>query len=1230
MLAAPLVALPLIVSAAGTSGALASPVDVGSHRLAGPATGQAPTSPTAKGHQVEVTLITGDTIRWDTAAADQARVVNIDPAPRDDGRAVQFFSQGTSKDFYVYPSDVAAYLSAGKLDRDLFNIPELVQDGLTDSSSATLPVIVTFDDRSPGSAKSKEQLAKDKAQLAKEADSLPATTHPVPVRTLNGAGVKIGRGQARHFWGAIDGDGTGSGQLGGGVKQVMLDRPVHAELDKSVPQIGAPQVWDAGYTGKGVTVAVLDTGIDSGHPDLAGKVTAETNFTDSDSATDHVGHGTHVASTIAGSGAASDGKYKGVAPDAHLMNGKILGDYGVGYDSWIIAGMEWAASNGADVVNMSVGACCGADGTDPLAQAVNQLTAQYDTLFVIAAGNSGEGGIGTPGVADAALTVGAVDKADQLADFSSRGPRPNDFAVKPNVTGPGVAITAARAAGTTLGSPVNDYYTTADGTSMATPHVAGAAALLAQARPGLHASALKNALASTAIDGGYSWREQGTGRVDVARAVKEGVYASAALDFGSLDTAQTPVERELTYTNQTNSPVTLNLDSALEDRQGKPVANLTLSAATVTVPAGGEATVTASIDRADYPLGIFGGAITASGGGVQLRTAVGFGQFGAKDVTIKVTDFAGKPYDPPTGVLLIQDTYNHDNPLGFQAYGLGTENGVATAKVPTGTYTLMANVGDVDPSTGIFSRVSLLMKADVTIDADATFTLDAATTVPVNQPAVPRDVAVRSHVGSLIHQSPNGSSYESTWADFAASGKALPVFVSPSRSAAVGTVSLSDYWLLAQPKPLKAMPNYPDYYTDAPAYSYHLAFGYPNGIPARIQHKVKRGDLVEAPARYHAENPDAVIAVSELAMPSHVGQGYFYYPYMMIRPGDVTQYYLADSQWHWLRNITMWTHPEQVQSNPTFRMSSGDRFMDSQAGTRRDLENWFDAPLHVGTVEVADNFLDYYQKNTYDVGRSATYARGGADGNEFVPATELMDNSPGHSTSDGIGGNWSEEWRGGGWASWQMWNAKTGTTLAPDHKYSSDWPVFHLSAAPTTYRLQQDETYPSFADGLFGTRPKSTTVWTFSSKASNAQVPAGYNCARLGGGNPLTDPSADLTCQFQPLIQLRYELGLDIHNRAPSGRQHHFTIEAGSHSGAAGRAPVKQLTVDYSTDGGHTWLKGTVAGNPKDRAGNQQFSVRVKLPRLSSTDGSVWLRVKAEDANGGTVTQTIQRAYLLK
>ncbi|WP_255512080.1 S8 family serine peptidase [Kribbella kalugense] len=134
-------------------------------------------------------------------------------------------------------------------------------------------------------------------------------------------------------------------------------------------------------------IAILDTGIDPNHPDLKGRIEASANFSNAANNVDHFGHGTHVAGIAAGDGAASGGKYTGVAPQATLLNGNVLGDDGSGAISGIIAGMEWAVQQHATVVNMSLGSAIPSDGTDELSAALNTLSRDSGTLFVVAAGN---------------------------------------------------------------------------------------------------------------------------------------------------------------------------------------------------------------------------------------------------------------------------------------------------------------------------------------------------------------------------------------------------------------------------------------------------------------------------------------------------------------------------------------------------------------------------------------------------------------------------------------------------------------------------------------------------------------------------------------------------------------------------------------------------------------------------------------------------------------------------
>ncbi|HEY2386777.1 MAG TPA: S8 family serine peptidase [Candidatus Binatia bacterium] len=312
------------------------------------------------------------------------------------------------------------------------------------------------------------------------------------------------------------------------VHRVVPDRPVEAILDVSVPLVRAPEVWsDFGYRGAGATIAIIDTGVDYLHPDLGGcfgpgcKVVGGFDFVndDADPMDDH-GHGTHVAATAAG-----DGLLVGVAPDAHIYAYKVLNSGGSGSDSTIIAGIERATdpdddgdtSDHVDVISMSLGG--GGDEDDPLSLAVDAATA-VGVLSVIAAGNSAHYfTIGSPGTARTALTVGATDDTDQIAGFSSRGPTTLDFLLKPEITAPGVDICAARLPGSFPGREcIDDAHISISGTSMATPHVAGAAALVRGYFPSLSPADVKAILEHGAVPLGLNSTTGGSGRLDVRAA----------------------------------------------------------------------------------------------------------------------------------------------------------------------------------------------------------------------------------------------------------------------------------------------------------------------------------------------------------------------------------------------------------------------------------------------------------------------------------------------------------------------------------------------------------------------------------------------------------------------------------------------------------------------------------------------------------------------------------------
>jgi len=152
------------------------------------------------------------------------------------------------------------------------------------------------------------------------------------------------------------------------VERIWPDLIVHTCLDASVPFIRAPQVWSAGFTGRGVSIAIVDTGIDPGHPAFAGRISAMQDFTGEGTRDNH-GHGTHVAGIAAG----EDSKYRGVAPGASLYVAKVLHGDGSGYMSEVIGGLEWAVQQRVRVINLSLGGMGPCDGTDALSTACGRL-----------------------------------------------------------------------------------------------------------------------------------------------------------------------------------------------------------------------------------------------------------------------------------------------------------------------------------------------------------------------------------------------------------------------------------------------------------------------------------------------------------------------------------------------------------------------------------------------------------------------------------------------------------------------------------------------------------------------------------------------------------------------------------------------------------------------------------------------------------------------------------------
>ncbi|MFD0740810.1 S8 family serine peptidase [Phytohabitans flavus] len=663
--------------------------------------------PLPAGQTYTVTLVSGDVVTVHTRETG-CPTVSVRPATPD---GVLQRSCGADGHVRVIPGRVASLIGE-VLGEDLFDVTTLIMEGYDDARTKELPLIVR-----PGTpaAASRAPLAAD---LRAKRD-LP-TLAAVAGRQPKEAGAAFVR--------ALPAEGA----------RVWLDRRVRATaiLDRNLAQVSAPRAWASGYTGTGAKIAVLDTGVDPTHPDLAGRIAEKADFTvEGGDAVDRYGHGTHVAAIAAGSGAGASGERSGVAPGASLLVGKVLDDDGNGTDSQVIAGMEWAASR-ADVVNLSLGGFEPSDGTDPMSMAVDALTKEHGTLFVVAAGNDGyaERFITAPAAAASALTVGAVDAGDRLADFSSRGPVINTNAAKPEIVAPGVDIVAARAAGTAMGRVVGDRYTAASGTSMAAPHVAGAAALLVQRHPDWDAGRLKAALVGAAdpLPGADPY-QVGAGRLDAAAALSGVVSGQGVVNLGPSSPSTT-----LTWTNTSDGMLAVPLGARVVDRHGSTFPAATVSPQVLVLPPGATATATLRIDRSRLAPGFYAATVS----GTLVTFAV---EPPSHELTLTMTTLPGAP--DPSDISAFGNIVNLGDPAAYAVSFHLTPQDTIRVRVPAGRYSVVGSVWEFAER----QRVALAGDPDVTVDRDTAVVLDAASASPVGM-AIEEEKTEASAVGILYEQ----------------------------------------------------------------------------------------------------------------------------------------------------------------------------------------------------------------------------------------------------------------------------------------------------------------------------------------------------------------------------------------------------------------------------------------------------------------------------------------------
>lgn len=1136
----------------------------------------------------KVTLITGDVV------ALVGQEVVVDPRER-----TPFVRLTRNKDQYVIPVDAVGLVAEGRLDRELFNISGLVRQRYDDARTDSVPLLVQ-EPRGLASARTERSFG-----------------------DFNLAAVSTPKKDAKQSWREIADTG----------RKIWLNARLSASLDVSVPQVGAPAAWQAGQTGKGVTVAVLDSGIDADHPDLAGKVALAKDFTGLGTVEDRNGHGTHVAATIAGNNA----KYRGVAPDAALAVGKVLDDEGQGQLDDIIEGMRWAAVEAkAKIVNLSLGGAP-SDGNDPVSTVLNELSRKYGTLFVVASGNQGTAeSVSAPASADAALAVGSVTKSGVVSEFSSRGPRVGDAALKPEITAPGSDITAAQAGGT--------GYVAMSGTSMAAPHVAGAAALLAGQHQDWTGQDIKASLVSTASPVAAHAFAVGSGQVDVGRAVASTVRVHPASVSANLKWPDRKAQKKtVTYRNSGATALALSLTTELTDTSGQaaPAALAKLSASAVTVPAGGQANVTVTFTPRSGRPGKYGGALLAStSDGNVLRTPMAVqDEPESYNLTTTVLDQDGRT--PENTYVYVVDHVHADMVAVRPGEPL---------RLLAGRYSVITQVYTASRGT-----TSALSHPEVDLKRDTVIGLDARqakrVSVRTDQPTVRagnwqwllevEPAGTPNRFGLVnpfleprfdefyAYSTPGVSSTAFRYVDiFRLEQPSLELFAeTPQR------YEVAAYWWRTQPP-------------DGTGRT-HLVHG-GAGTPEDLAKIVAKDKMVVLDLRDDLANEEIDRRIADVEA---TGAASIAINAVSSKPGSKIA---AKTRTASLFPV-VYLHPRYGPQFSELAKRGGEATLTARTGGKHRYELVFASP-----GKVPDNLA--YSVRTADLAAVSTKYHGyneevpprigGASGGDSLsvytptrPASERVEHfTPGNwrlSVSSALDSGYVRKLELAAGKSYAVeWNravlapAFTGTTTD------------ELGEHPWAYRNNQliDVTVPFFSDAaghagvpdmMDGTATGVTSLYRGEQLLATQHLPGRGTfwvsqqdstfrlttevkretswwptSTKINADWTFTAPFRQGRRTALPLLTARVEPPVDLTNTAPGGRAVTFPVTVTREDGPA---TIRSLSVEVSYDDGQTWHTATVSDG--------------KVTLTHPANGFATLRVKAADSDGNTVTETITRAY---
>jgi subtilisin family serine protease len=1188
-----------------------------------------------------VTLVTGDVVTV-TTLADGKQTADV-RRPVDAVGGVRM--QERDGDLYVIPDEAVGLLGTDKLDPRLFDVTSLIKMGYGDSRTKQIPMIASY------------------TRAATKVDATPSAPHASRVSlrlpAVRSSALTAPKPSVRAFWNSVapafdPSDPTPT--LDDGISKLWLDGKVRTTLHESVPQIGAPEAWADGYDGTGVTVALLDTGLDVNHPDLSTQVAGTQSFVPGETIADVNGHGTHVGSTIAGTGAAQAGYYKGVAPGAKLDVGKVMDATGQGQDSWVMAGMEWAAQKGDRIVNMSLGdSSFVSDGTDPMAQEVDALSAQYGTLFVIASGNNGPQTVTSPGTASSALTVGAVDKQDSLAWFSSGGPVAGaSGAIKPDLVAPGVDITAAKSE--EMGDGSTDLYRALDGTSMATPHVAGSAAILAEEHPLWTGQKIKEQLMSSAkgLDG-YTPFDVGTGRVDVAAAVEDTLRATPSLSFGNYlwphDPSQVSSTKDLTFTNDGDQDVTLDL--ALDGTDDA----FSLSDSTVTVPAGGKSTVQVTGDPQAAPIGTDAGFVVgtdAATGDPVTRTSVALLKEDERyDLTLSVVDRDGQP---AAGWVAFNQA---GSDLG--AWGEYVD-GSKTLRMPAGDYSVTTYL-DVKGEGADRSGLAVLVDPEIQLDQSRDVVLDARAARLLQTTAPQRSEDRQRKVDLSI--------VDSTGLEFRSAYEVPPmvddIYVSPTAPVTEGSFLLTTRWRKGAPmlslgtpsgsatfptlvQPGSSLGTRTD--TVATVYAGDGAAADYQGVDAHGKIAVvERSDDVTPDARaaaaaaagalalvvvndgvgglneyvgaatlpvasVHRDAGAALIALAQQGKKLTATQTkYTPFVYDLTReyPGHVPDQPLVyhptkkdlariDARYYAVRPGQAAGYRYDVTLSPSLGYDELERHPGTRVEWVTPGQQWVES--HAQNINGALPWPMVSGVNTYHLGKTV-------DLDWFRPAVR-----PGFSDSFGVyNSRWQDfmtwnvqDWssyssnmRLGGFLPWgetpTMLHVYQGKKLIHTNKYSSDMQWEAVPPGNRPYRVVLDAGRPA---GVFRLSTHTHTQWTFMSDTVAAD-------------------------NFEPfaVMKLDYRLATDLEGDVRAGRTQHIAVRPASSTTQSLPGKLTHVTLGVSANGGKAWHAVRLT---KGSGGWWHGSFQA----ANKPGGYLSVRANATMNSGYSIKQEITRAYGLR